>query len=608
MTQMIRPKTLALTLCTLTLAACGSLTHPPVSQTSSKPTRQAVSTSVTFNVNLDRRIKASQFTPGTDTVGVSGSFGTVALTDPDGDRIYSGSASSIQSAAQITYNYRLNRAGNSINETVPPRKYVVQDTASSNTLNNWFNDELPAYPYARFYASSSKAIPGEVVRYFDDSEGGAATSWSWSFPGASPGTSNQQNPTVTYGAPGTYTATLTVTNGSGSSTSKSMSITVANPESTLGWWNDAVFYQVYPRSYLDTNGDGIGDFSGLLSKLDYIKDLGVTALYIMPVHPASSIYFGGYEVTDYKGIASELGSQAQFDQLVTDAHTRGMKVIIDGVFNHTSDEHPWFQTAAKGTGSIYDDYYVWRQDNPVSAWRKNNAPHTDPRFNTYWGKFAVKTPDLNFYNVSVQNTIKDVSAYWLNRGADGFRLDAPMFLYENADASQDSNLPATYRYWRDWSAYLKTVKPSSFSVGETWIKDDMLSAARYVYQGFDVGFQFDIAYGIQNSLNSENKTELQGAIEQSMSYYPFLQFGTFLSNHDLFKAAPDYTPQRIRQRLEGNKDAKARVAAAWLLTAPGVPFVYYGDEVGAAGAYSRKPMQWTGGANAERHLSIQFET
>jgi alpha-amylase len=577
---------------------------------------------VTFNVNMHYRIQQGQFTAGTDAVTAVIGGTTVSLTDPDGDKIYSGALTGQTTAAQLSYSYRFTHGGTTTNESVAARKYVVQSYSSANVLDDWFNDQLPNYPYARFFASSVKTIPGEIVRFNDSSEGAAASSWSWSFPGANPASSTAQNPTTTWTTPGTYTVTMTATGG-GVSTTRTMSVTVVSTTAdALGWWNDAVFYQIYPRSFFDTggitdsrNGGAIGDFQGMIQKLDYLNDgnaatstdLGVTALYIMPVHDATQPWFGGYEVNDYKSIIAELGSKTDFDQFVAAAHARGMKVIMDMVFNHTSLQNQWFQQGSTGTGQ-YSSYYVYKSTAPSGNWFSNPVSHSDANFNNYYGFFGQTTPDLNYNSASVRNAIKDVSKYWLDQKADGFRLDAPMMLFERNNGTtyvDQQNLPATYEYWRSWRKYLKenpgTQQAAPFSVGETWLpnQNDIPTAAKYVYQGFDIGFQFDVAYGVQNALNNENKNNLQDKVEQAMSYYPFLQFGVMLSNHDMGVNGDGGNPRRFKDRLSNNQDAKAKVAATFLLTTPGVPFVYFGDEIGAGGGvWSRAPMRWTPGANA----------
>ncbi|MBC7486442.1 MAG: PKD domain-containing protein [Cytophagaceae bacterium] len=575
---------------------------------------------VLVNVNLSHQISQGLFTIGSDQISVLGSFSAtpISLTDTDGDKIYSGTLTGLSGDNQITYNFRITRAAGVINETITARKYVVQPNSNANELYNWFNNQLPAYPYSKFFASTIKTIPGEVIRFFEESEGGSATAWSWNFPGATPSTSTSKTPTVVYSSPGTYEVTLTASNGIGSTTSKTLSITITSIDEALSWWNDQVFYQVYPWSFLDTDGNGTGDIRGIINKLDYLNDgnaitktdLGITALYVMPVHPATNVNYGGYEITDFKVILSQLGSQSDFDELVSKAHARGIKVIMDMVFNHSSAAHPWFNAARAGNGSQYEDYYVFNNSNAVNSWgwRDNSSRSSNTNFKYFWSQFnGEATADFNFRNLSTRNAIKDISSHWLTKNIDGFRLDAPIYFYGAEDGGANTDRAETYNYVREWSAHTKKASPNSFTVGESWFegcytgKIDALvaTAAKYVYQGFDLGFQFNIAYGIQDALNLENKANIIEPMEASMKYYPNMQFGVFHSNHDTYNmCAGNYTQLRLKDRLNSAKDNKTKLATALVLTSPGVPFIYYGDEIGESGGYARKPMQWTNGANA----------
>ncbi|MEH0153464.1 alpha-amylase family glycosyl hydrolase [Limibacter armeniacum] len=578
------------------------------------PVIQGLCTDVKFNVNMDYQIKQGFFDPAADQVEVTGSgwSGALAMTDTDGDHIYSAVVSSLAADTEITYAFRVN-ASNTENTS---RTYLIQ--TSQNNLYDWFNNVESPYPFADFYCSTTTPIPGEAVRFFEYSDGGAATSWNWTFEGGYPATSTEKEPIVSYATAGTYSVTLTATNSAGQTTvTKSSHIEVKATDQVLGWWNDAVFYQVYPLSFKDSDCDGNGDFQGLIEKLDYLNDgnpnttsdLGVDALYLMPIHEVTNTNYGGYEVTDYKSIWSEYGSYSDLSQLLNEAHNRGMKVILDMVFNHTSKEHPWFLQSQQGNNPR-DDFYHWRADDAGWSWWSNPGSGYPSDMAFYWSRFANgATPDLNYDNPEVRNAVMDITQYWLDQHIDGFRLDVPYMLYQTGDATLDEewhNLPETYAFWREWRKLVKNDNPDNFTVGETWVRywdnpyalEDLKHAAKYVYEGFDVGFQFDIALGIEDALNSENKADIQQPMEDVMAYYPFLQFGVFNSNHDLFPRGNGYTAQRIKDRLSNNKDAKAKVAGVLTLTAPGVPFVYYGEEIGAAGGNARLPMQWSNGNNA----------
>ncbi len=362
------------------------------------------------------------------------------------------------------------------------------------------------------------------------------------------------------------------------------------------WWKDAVFYEVFVRSFYDSNGDGKGDLNGLIEKLDYLNDgnpatqtdLGVTALWLMPVMPSPSYH--GYDVTDYYGIESDYGTKQAFKNLIDSAHARGIKVIIDFVMNHTSSSHPWFQSAAASVTSPFKEYYVWEDSNPgftgpwgQTVWYQRNGKW-------YYAVFWSEMPDLNYRNTAVQQEMKQTTRYWLDSmHVDGFRLDAIQFLVE--DGSQTFGVPETYAFLEDWRSDYIAGHPDAFTVGEVWSATDVVIP--YVQPGrLDMCFEFALASSILNSINASSPNELQNTLNAVNTAYPEGKYGTFLTNHDM---------NRVHDQL-GQNLAKSKLAAAVYLTLPGTPFIYYGEEIGMSGTgddpTKRKPMQWSNLANA----------
>lgn len=360
------------------------------------------------------------------------------------------------------------------------------------------------------------------------------------------------------------------------------------------WWNDAVFYEAFVRSFYDGSGDGVGDFVGLTQKLDYLNDgdpstttdLGITGLWLMPTMPSPSYH--GYDVTDYKGVQPAYGTMAQFDTFLAEAHRRGIRVILDLVLNHTSSQHPWFQQSASGAGSAYRNWYLWSPTDlgygpfDGSAWHYRNGSY-------FYGAFWEGMPDLNWRTPEVKAALWDATRFWLNKGVDGYRLDAVRYLVENGRQTADT--PETLDVLHEFHDVLKTAAPNSMSVGEAWTNTS--AAVPYVQNNrLDLGFAFDLASAILNSLNAGNPTELRNQLALTNNLYPRLQYATFLTNHD---------QNRVFDQLSGSP-ARMKQAAALYLTLPGVPFVYYGEEVGMSGTgadeVKRRPMQWTAGANA----------
>ena len=353
------------------------------------------------------------------------------------------------------------------------------------------------------------------------------------------------------------------------------------------WWDDAVFYEIFVRSFYDSDGDGIGDLQGVIEKLDYLNDgnpnttndLGVTGIWLMPIFPSPSYH--GYDVTDYRDINPHYGSMADFRALVQAAHVRGIKVIIDFVGNHTSDQHPWFQSSAANTAKR--NWYVWNNFKPnyngpwgQEVWHERNN-------NYYYGIFWGGMPDLNYNTPEVTEEIKDIVRFWYNDiGVDGFRIDAVKHWIEAG--SQQENTPATLNWWRNFFAFQKDISPRLMTVGEAWTSTTNI--APYSDHRLDYCFEFDLSYAIIDAVNNQNATGLRSKMNEIVGTYAAGQFGSFLTNHD-----QDRSFNRFGLNIR-----KAKLAASILLTLPGVPYLYYGEEIGMTGQKPdeniRKPMQW----------------
>ena len=355
------------------------------------------------------------------------------------------------------------------------------------------------------------------------------------------------------------------------------------------WWADRVFYEVFVRSFADSDGDGIGDLRGLTQRLDYLNDgdpattddLGVTALWLMPV--AESPSYHGYDVTDYRAVESDYGTADDFKALVAAADERGIAIVVDFVINHSSRDHPWFQDAREH-GSQREDWYVWADERPGfggPAGRPVWHPDGD-RF--YYGYFWEGMPDLNLENPEVTAELASVGEFWLvEMGVAGFRIDAARHLIE--DGRQLENTEATFDWLADFRERLKTAKPEALVLGEVWDASSMSS--RYVRDGaLDLTFDFGLASAAYLSLRSGDAGSLRAAQREVGELYPPGGLATFLTNHD---------QNRIMSELGGDVDA-ARAAATIMLTSAGTPFIYYGEEIGLTGRKPderiRTPMRW----------------
>ena len=370
------------------------------------------------------------------------------------------------------------------------------------------------------------------------------------------------------------------------------------PQGTDGyaWWNDTVFYQIFVRSFYDSDGDGVGDFNGIIAKLDYLNDgdpetatdLGITGIWLMPINPSPSYH--GYDVTDYYAVNPEYGTMEDFQRLLEECHARGIRVIMDMVLNHTSVMHPWFVEARDEPTSERRGWYIWADQDPGYRGPWNQEVWYPTVSGYYYAVFWSGMPDLNYTNPAVTAEMTNVASFWLNEvGVDGFRLDAARHLIE--DGSNQENTDATHAWWRQFRTSYKATNPDALTVGEIWTTN--YAVVSYV-QGdeLDLAFNFDLASAILNYVGQRDGGELSASIRRSFGLFPAGTYATFLTNHD---------QERVMTAFFGNLDL-ARLASGVLLTGPGVPFIYYGEEIGMTGTKPdenlRTPMQWSADAGA----------
>jgi len=539
------------------------------------------STTVTFNVNMNYQETLGNFNPGTQTVDIAGSFNNwgsppTVMTDADGDGIYT---VSLILTIGTTYQFktRINAQWNGTEEFPGGGANRSYTAVADGVFSYWYSDVLPENQIvAAASASVLIAAPGQAIVFTDESLC-SPVSWQWDIPGGTPSSSTAQNPVVSYTEAGTYAVTLTVANGEGEAATATFTNFVRIDAMETHWWNDRVFYEIFVRSFKDSNGDGKGDIQGLISKLDYLNDgdpntttdLGITGIWLMPIQPSPSYH--GYDVTDYMGVEQDYGTSADFTALINACHARGIKVIIDLVMNHTSSQHPWFVASASSPANEKRDWYIWEDNNPGTPGPLENYPWAQLNGDWYYNAFYSGMPDLNFNNQEVHTAFENIANYWLtDMNIDGFRLDAVRYLYESGAINKDA--PQTLAYWQEFRSYYKSVKPDAFAVGEAW--DVTSVASQYVNNnGLDYVFEFELADNIIQGLNNGSANGVNTQMEKVVQSYPHLQWGTFLSNHDT---------NRVMSQLLNSAD-KAKAAATILLTLPGIPYIYYGEEIGMTG-------------------------
>ncbi|MCV2365226.1 DUF3459 domain-containing protein [Paucibacter sp. DJ1R-11] len=355
-------------------------------------------------------------------------------------------------------------------------------------------------------------------------------------------------------------------------------------------WEHGAFMEIFVRGYQDSDGDGIGDLRGLIQRLDYLKDLGISGIWLMPI-TASADHDHGYATTDFRRIESQYGSLRDFDELIRQAHRRGIGVIIDYVINHASHEHPLFQQALKDRRSPYRDWFVWQDSEPQGwdIWGKNpwtvaTSAADGSKLGAYFGTFGPHMPDFNLRHPAVLDYHRSSLRFWLNRGLDGFRLDAVPHLIEN-NAVDWNDQPESRRLSRELQALIKQY-PRRHVVCEATANPQQYARPEVCGSAFAFGLEAQMIKA------ARGETAAVGEIARILSQAPSTM-ANVLANHDIFAGA------RVWDQLGGD-EARYKLAAASYLLAPGTPFIYYGEEIGMAGVSQlpgdeplRAPMSWT---------------
>jgi len=385
---------------------------------------------------------------------------------------------------------------------------------------------------------------------------------------------------------------------------------------------------------MDSNGDGTGDLSGLISKLDYLQWLGVDALWLPPFFQ-SPLRDGGYDIADYTAVLPDFGTIEQFRELVTKAHERNMRIVIDLVINHTSDQHPWFLASREDPDGPYGDYYVWSDtDEKYENVRiifvdteESNWAFDPVRRQFYWHRFFSHQPDLNFENTKVHDEIFDVVRFWADLGVDGFRLDAIPYLYETEEGNGEGEA-ATHSFTAKLRAMMDVEYPGRVLIAEAnqWPNEVAQFFGSDEQPECHMAFDFPVMPRIFYALRSQQATELQRQLSEEIAVPDGAAWGVFLRNHDeltLETVSEEYRQAMygwyaydprmranvgIRRRLApllDNSRGELELAHALLFSLPGSPFLYYGDEIGMGDNIwlpdrdsSRTPMQWTPDRNA----------
>lgn len=378
----------------------------------------------------------------------------------------------------------------------------------------------------------------------------------------------------------------------------SLSITAvrvfSQPAVNVSNWPRGITYEIYVQSFADSNGDGKGDFNGMTSKLDYLRDLGVGAVWLMPICPSPSYH--KYDVTDYYGVDSAYGTIDDFKRFVEEAHKRNIKVVIDMVLNHSSNRHPWFVDARKNLNSPYREYYVWTNKSDPQVRSMGNVTAGESTRRNHWmrpqqgadsnyffyAQFGGNMPDLNFDSPKLREEVFKIGRFWADEvKVDGFRLDAARHVFPD-ERPQDNHW-----WWEYFLQEMKKVNKDFYLVGEVWAPAEVVGP---YLKGIPALFDFDMGSAITKAVTTESADSLPAMHKKIRDFYahinPDYVDATFLTNHD-----------QVRIMSAVNNDPeKAKMATSILLTLPGSPYLYYGEEIGMLGKkpdpFIREPFLW----------------
>ncbi|HAQ56782.1 MAG TPA: alpha-amylase [Acholeplasmatales bacterium] len=360
---------------------------------------------------------------------------------------------------------------------------------------------------------------------------------------------------------------------------KEVDLAEVNPEA-------GVYYEILVRSFADSDADGVGDFNGITAKMGYLQSLGIKGIWLMPIHPSPSYH--GYDVTDYYAVNLDYGTMADFENMIAAADAAGIRVMLDMVFNHTSNQHPWFVAAQNGDATYLDYYVTVPKSTDTSrifgSWSQN-IWHTSDTFK-YCGYFSHTMPDLNFYSDAVKTEIEDISKFWIDKGVKGFRLDAVHHYF-----GENEYLDETYDFYNNiiyLDAYSKAIDAYAddiYVIGEAFIESDYKIPSAYFY-GLDAPLNFPLAAKIRSAAQKTKNYNYAENLEIWYDYYrginPHFIDAPFIVNHDM---------DRFASHTLGNT-AMMKLAAEMLLVLPGNPIIYYGEELGMFGVKAMGPDIW----------------